>query len=93
MGFLVGLIWTLGVLFGVPLGPGVLLWGPLFVNCQNLRWVPVDETSSASAEILGILDANLRSAIRKEGTYAMRRRGKATERRPFGGLNMLFFTG
>ena len=66
---------------------------PMFVSCQNLRWVLVDETSSASAEILGSLDANLRSAIRKENTYARRRRGDtATEPRPFGGLNMLFFT-
>ena len=30
MGFLFGLIWTLGVLFGVPFGPGVLLWGPFW---------------------------------------------------------------
>jgi hypothetical protein len=38
---------------------------PMFERCQNLRWVLVDETSSASAEILAILARNLRDSIRK----------------------------
>ena len=35
-GFLFGLIWTLGVLFGVPFGPGVLLWGPFWALGPNV---------------------------------------------------------
>ncbi len=57
----------------------------LFLRAQSLRWLILDEISSAAAEVLGALDSNLRGA-RQRQLYARRPDGSP---RPFGGVNLL----
>ena len=60
----------------------------MYEKTQNLRWILIDEGSTASAEILAALDSTLRKCIRPMNTYAVDQDGK---RRSFGGLNVAFF--
>ena len=57
----------------------------LFLNALGTRWLIIDECSSASPELLGLLDAFLRRACAR---HPHSRRG--SHRRPFGGLNIIF---
>ena len=52
---------------------------------EEVRWLVIDEISTASPLILGLLDAYLRRACARH-PYA--RRGQ--HRRPFGGINIVF---
>jgi len=66
----------------------------MFVKCQSLRWILIDEGSSAGCESLGIMESNVRGNVRKAAdTYTMRpkKRGVAAEPRAWGGMNVLFF--
>ncbi len=60
----------------------------MWERIQNLRWVLMDEGSTASGEILNILESNLRTSTREQNAgvgYKLRSTG---EERPFGGLNV-----
>ena len=58
----------------------------LFLNALGMRWLVVDEVSTASLVILGLLESYLRRACTRH-PYARRRDGV---RRPFGGINIVF---
>ena len=58
---------------------------------QNLRWVLMDEGSTASAEIFNILESNVRASTREQNagvSYKVRPDGVE---RPFGGINLGVF--
>ena len=57
----------------------------LYVKYQELRWIIVDEASSASVEILATMEWNMRQSTRKQHSWAVRRDGSE---RPFGGRNL-----
>ena len=66
----------------------------MYLKCENMRVLIVDEGSSASCENLATAELNVRTAIRAAAeTYKVRYggRGKRNEARIFGGLNVLFF--
>ena len=58
----------------------------LFLNALGMRWLVVDEVSTASLVILGLLESYLRRACTRH-PYARRRDGV---QRPFGGINIVF---
>ena len=62
--------------------------GAVFLRCQNLRWILVDEISMVAAELFAELERRTTQAARATGTYKVRP-DKST--RPFGGFNMLLF--
>ena len=62
--------------------------GELFLRCQNLRWILVDEISMVSAELLAELERRVSQAARPVGTYKHR---PDKSPRPFGGFNVLLF--
>ena len=67
----------------------------MFTKCESLRWILVDEGSSASCENLGIMESNVRTNMREAAdTYKMRpkTKGSPTEPRAWGGVNLLLFT-
>ena len=57
----------------------------LFLKVQGMRWLVVDEASTASLRILDLLDSYLRRACSRH-PYA--KAGKKP--RPFGGINLIF---
>ena len=57
----------------------------LFLNALGIRWLIIDECSTMSPGLLGLLDAYLRRACMRH-PYAYR----GGERRPFGGINIIF---
>ena len=72
--------------------PGV---NSMYSKCENLRWILIDEGSSASCENLSWTETGVRNATRHAAeTYKVRPKkgGCTTEERPWGGLNILFFT-
>ena len=60
----------------------------LFIQCQSLRWVLVDEISMVSAELLAELEKRVTAAVSGHAPYKKRPDGSV---RPFGGLNVLLF--
>ena len=56
----------------------------LFLNALGMRWLIIDEVSTASPMLLGLLDSYLRRACCRH-QYA--RHG--TRKRPFGGINLI----
>ena len=62
--------------------------GKVFLRCQNLRWILLDEPSMVSAELLAELERRATQAARTTGTYKLRP-DKSTRR--FGGFNLLLF--
>ena len=63
---------------------------PLFEKNQHMRWILMDEGSTTSAEVFGIIESNVTRSTRATGTWKMRN-GRLGEERPFGGCNLLFF--
>ena len=63
---------------------------PLFEKNQHMRWILMDEGSTTSAEVLGIIEDNVSRSTRATGTWK-KRPGSRGEARPFGGCNLLFF--
>lgn len=61
---------------------------PMFDKTKFLRWILVDEGSTAGAEILAAMDDTLRQCICREGTYGRR---KDCSKRRYGGVNFLEF--
>ena len=57
-----------------------------FVKFQHLRWLIVDETSTAALEVLATLEKNLLDATRPKQSWKCRKNGTV---RPFAGLNVL----
>ena len=63
---------------------------PLFEKNQHMRWILMDEGSTTSAEVFGIIENNVTRSTRATGTWKLRS-GSQSEERPFGGCNLLFF--
>ena len=63
---------------------------PLFEKNQHMRWILMDEGSTTSAEVFGIIESNVTRSTRATGTWKIRP-GSQSEERPFGGCNLLFF--
>ena len=64
----------------------------LFIRCQNLRVLAIDEISLVSAELLCYLEEQVRRAIRLRRSYKVIKYGPLKERhRVFGGVNLLCF--
>jgi hypothetical protein len=57
----------------------------LFLNALGIRWLLLDEVSTLSPYLLGLLDAYLRRACCRHPYAKLHRR-----RRPFGGINIAF---
>ncbi len=57
----------------------------LFLNALGCRWLVIDEASTASLVVLGLLDSYLRRACARH-PYAR----QGAKQRPFGGLNIVF---
>ena len=57
----------------------------LFLKAQGMRWIIIDEASTASLTILDLLDSYLRRACSRH-PYACQGR----QERPFGGINFIF---
>ena len=84
---------------GVPVGPlQMKQWhesnwhtpqvSPMFERFQHLRWVLMDESSTTSAEVLGIMEHNFRKSIRSRDTWKLHV-GTKYDERVFAGLNMV----
>ena len=58
---------------------------PLFERVQSCRWLVIDEISTASLTLLGMLDSYLRRVCCRQ---PFARRGR--QQLPFGGLNIIF---
>jgi hypothetical protein len=63
---------------------------PLFEKNQHMRWILIDEGSTTSAEVFGIVESNVTRSTRSTGTWKIRE-GSRNQERPFGGCNLLFF--
>ena len=63
---------------------------PLFEKNQHMRWILMDEGSTTSGEVFGIIESNVTRSTRATGTWKMRH-GRNGAERPFGGCNLLFF--
>ena len=57
----------------------------LFLNALAMRFLVIDESSTASLSLLGLLDAYLRRACSRHPHARIQQR-----RRPFGGINIIF---
>ena len=57
----------------------------LFLNALGMRWIFLDECTTVSPGLLGVLDSYLRRACSRH-PYAKRARAQ----RPFGGINIVF---
>ena len=67
----------------------------MYMKCENMRVLIIDEGSSASCENLSTAELNVRTGTRAVAeTYKVRtgKRRAAKEVRVFGGLNVLFFS-
>ena len=58
----------------------------VFIRYQALRFMFIDEFSTASLDVFAEIDNNTSTHIRERGTWALR--GK-NDKRPFGGLNVV----
>ncbi len=58
-----------------------------FLDCQSMRWILIDEVSTISPMLVGLLDAFLRRAC---GRHFHARVQRGRRQVPFGGLNLLF---
>ena len=61
---------------------------PMYERTRMLRWILVDEGSTASAEVMAATNSTLSTSIRAKNTYLRRPNGT---KRPMGGMNFLFF--
>jgi hypothetical protein len=61
----------------------------LFINCQSLRWMLVDEISMVSAELLAELQKRVAQTV-SSGMAPYKKRTDGSVR-PFGGINALLF--
>ena len=57
----------------------------LFLRYERLRWIFIDECSTASLEVLSTLERHLTMTTRQEHTWALR---AEDEKRMWGGVNM-----
>ena len=59
----------------------------LFLQVLGMRWIIIDEISTVSPELLGLLDLYLRRACSR---HPFLRRPHGASKRPFGGINIIF---
>ena len=62
----------------------------LFIKNERLRWVIIDEVSMLADELLGDFEAYLSTAATKS-RFRERRNNTTTQRRIFGGYNLMLF--
>ena len=58
----------------------------VYIRYQSLRFMFIDEFSTASIDVFAEIDNNTTTHIRERGTWALRSKN---EKRPFGGLNVV----
>ena len=62
----------------------------LFLNALGVRWLIIDECSTMSPGLLGLLEAYLRRACQRHPYAFWRDQKKGRVWRPFGGINIIF---
>ena len=64
----------------------------MFVKCQSLRFIIIDEIENAGAEVLAVVEAQVRQAIRLQNSYKRRPHERIghTER-SWGGVNLALY--
>ena len=62
---------------------------PEYVQYQALRFVFIDEFSTLAINILAEINSKTSKHIRKNNTWSLRKDGKNSSERPFGGLNLV----
>ena len=62
---------------------------PYYVRFQALRFIFIDEFSTAAIEIFAEINDLTTKHIRENNTWLLRKVGTTTSKRPFGGLNMV----
>ena len=62
---------------------------PYYVRFQALRFIFIDEFSTAAIEIFAEINFKTSQHIRKNNTWSLRKDGKNSSERPFGGLNLV----
>ena len=60
-----------------------------YIKYQGLRFVFIDEFSTAAVEIFAEINDQSCKHVRKNNTWSLRKVGKEISERPFGGLNMV----
>ena len=60
-----------------------------FLQYQALRFIFIDEFSTAAIEIFAEINNKTTEHIRKNNTWSLRKVGKDISQRPFGGLNLV----
>ena len=59
----------------------------LYLRYEHLRWIFIDEVSTAGTPLLAHFENNVRRSTRQEHTWAMR---SATRERRWGGVNVVY---
>ena len=59
------------------------------IRFQALRFLFIDEFSTAAIEIFGAINDKTTTHIRENNTWSLRKEGKNISNRPFGGLNVV----
>jgi hypothetical protein len=62
---------------------------PLFLNTLSLRWIVIDEISTVSPSLLGLLESYVRRACSRH-PYAKTKVCGQNHPRPFGGMSVIF---
>ena len=62
---------------------------PEYVQYQALRFVFIDEFSTLAIKILAEINSKTSKYIRTNNTWSLRKDGKKSSERPFGGLNLV----
>ena len=60
-----------------------------YIRFQVLRFIFIDEFSTAAIEIFAEINFKTSQHIRKNNTWSLRKVGENTSDRPFGGLNIV----
>ena len=60
-----------------------------YIRFQALRFLFIDEFSTAAIEIFAEINHTTSKHIRKNNTWSLRKVGNTTSDRPFGGLNIV----
>ena len=60
-----------------------------YIRFQALRFLFIDEFSTAAIEIFAEINDKTTTHIRENNTWSLRKEGKNISHRPFGGLNVV----
>lgn len=60
-----------------------------YISFQGLRFLFIDEFSTAAIEVFAEINFKTSQHIRKSNTWSLRKVGENSSERPFGGLNIV----